>query len=163
MARREIAPFCSHLLCLALSGVLLAPIRAEETGKPPAQPNPAPAPAHPNRKETDPLVQLVRSLTPEQKTRLIESIKTWQELTPEVKQALRARETTLKKSITDEIDAALGGTEISQEQKALFEKRYKEERRNLDQSLRAELDTRRKAGLQDIIAKIKAELSLSGK
>ncbi len=156
MARREITPFCSRLLFLALLGVLLAPTRAQETEKPPA----LPAPSHPNRKETDPLVQLVRSLTPEQKTRLIESIKTWQELTPEVKQALRARETTLKKSINDEIDAAIGGTEISQEQKALFEKRYKEERRNLDQSLRAELDTRRKAGLQDIIAKIKVELSL---
>ena len=161
MARREIAPFCSCLLVVALFRVILSPARAEETGKPPAQPAPAPAPA--SRKETDPLVQLVRSLTPEQKTRLIESIKTWQELTPEVKQALRARETTLKKSITDEIDAALGGTEISQEQKALFEKRYKEERRTLDQSLRAELDLRRKAGLQDIIAKIKAELSLPSK
>jgi len=161
MARREIAPFCSCLLVVALFRVILSPARAEETGKPPAQPAPAPAPA--SRKETDPLVQLVRSLTPEQKTRLIESIKTWQELTPEVKQALRARETTLKKSITDEIDAALGGTEISQEQKALFEKRYKEERRALDQNLRAELDTRRKAGLQDIIAKIKAELSLPSK
>ena len=163
MARREIAPFCSCLLVVALFRVILSPARAEETGKPPAQPAPAPAPAPASRKETDPLVQLVRSLTPEQKTRLIESIKTWQELTPEVKQALRARETTLKKSITDEIDAALGGTEISQEQKALFEKRYKEERRTLDQSLRAELDLRRKAGLQDIIAKIKAELSLPSK
>ena len=161
MARREIAPFRSRLLFLALFGVLLAPIRAEETSKPPTQPNPAPT--HPNRKETDPLVQLVRSLTPEQKTRLIESIKTWQELTPEVKQALRARDTTLKKSITDEIDAALVGTEISQEQKAIFEKRYREERRNLDQSLRAEVDARRKAALQDIIAKIKAELSLPSK
>lgn len=138
--------------------MLLAPGRAEDTEKPPAQNSPSPS--NPNRKETDPLIQLVRSLTPEQKTRLIESIKTWQELTPEVKQALRARETTLKKSLTDEIDAALEGVQISQEQRAMFGKRYKEERRNLDQSLRSEVDARRKAGLQEIVAKIKAELAL---
>jgi hypothetical protein len=105
------------------------------------------------------LVQLVRSLTPEQKARLIESIKTWQELTPEVKQALRARETTLKKNISEEMDAALEGADFSPEKRALFEKRYKEERRKLDQSLRTEFEARRKGALQEIMAKIKTELS----
>ena len=117
----------------------------------------------PNRKEPDPLVQLVRSLTPEQKARLIESIKAWQELTPEVKQALRARDTALKKNISEEIDAALEGSEWSQEQRAAFEKRYKEERRKLDQTLRAELDMRRKAALQEIVGRIKSELATPGK
>ena len=152
MARREIAGPC--LFVFWLCGTL----QAQDAPKP--QPPAATSAPAASRKEPDPLVQLVRSLTPEQKTRLIESIKTWQELTPEVKQALRTRETTLKKALTDEIDTALEGTEISQEQKAVFEKRYKEERRKLDQSLRAELDTRRKAALQEIIGKIKADLSL---
>jgi capsule polysaccharide export protein KpsE/RkpR len=110
-------------------------------------------------KETDPLVQLVRSLTPEQKTRLIESIKTWQELTPEVKQALRAREKNLKKTLLEEMEAALAGTNFTQEQKDLFEKRFKEERRKLEVALRTEIEARRKAGVQEISEKVKAEVS----
>jgi len=155
MARREITRGV-FLLFAGCSSLL-----AEDASKQP----PAPAPTQPpaNRKEPDPLVQLVRSLTPEQKARLIESIKTWQELSPEVKQALRARETSLKKALTDEIGAALEGLELSQEQRAAFEKRFKEERRKLDLSLRAELDSRRKAALQEIIAKIKSELALPEK
>ena len=155
MARREIAAG-GALLILALSASLLA----EETPKPQTGPPPAQTQSNASRKESDPLVQLVRSLTPEQKTRLIESIKTWQELTPEAKQALRAREKSLKKAVTDEIGAALEGLELTPEQRTAFEKRFKEERRKLDMSLRTELDTRRKAGLQEIILKIKKELAL---
>ncbi|RFC43098.1 MAG: hypothetical protein DVB28_001676 [Verrucomicrobia bacterium] len=101
----------------------------------------------------------MRSLSKEQKTRLIESIKAWQELTPEVKQALRSRETTLKNNITDEINSALEGAAVSQEQRSLFEKRYKEERRKLDVALRTEFDARRKAGLQEVIGKIRVEIA----
>jgi len=143
MARRQLASFCLAALCLCGA-------QAEE-------PQPAPRPA---RKDGgDPLLQLVRSLSPEQKTRLIESIKAWQELTPEIKQALRSRDTALKKNFSDEIDAALEGVQYSPEQRATFEKRYKEERRKLDLALRAELDTRRKAGLQEIVGQIKTELA----
>lgn len=157
MARREVTASVLSLVC-AIS--LSATLQAQESPKP-AQTEPA-APA-PNRKDTDPLVQLVRSLTPEQKTRLIESIKTWQELSPETKQALRARETALKKNISEEIDAALNGVEVTPEQRTAFEKRYREERRKLDVSLRTELDSRRKASLQEIIGKLKADLSLPAK
>ena len=157
MARGEVIASVLPFVC-ALS--FCATIQAQDATKSPQPETTAPAP---NRKETDPLVQLVRSLTPEQKTRLIESIKTWQELSPETKQALRARETTLKKNITEEIDAALEGVEVTPEQKTAFEKRYRDERRKLDVSLRTELDSRRKASLQEIIGKIKADLSLSPK
>jgi hypothetical protein len=153
MAGRKIA---SGALCLlALCGQL----HSQEPTKP-KQAVPADSNAVANRKEPDPLVQLVRSLTPEQKARLIESIKAWQELTPEVKQALRARDTAFKKNLSEEIETALAGSELSQDQKTTFEKRYKEERRKLDQTLRAEIETRRKAALQEIVGKIKAELSL---
>ena len=112
-------------------------------------------------KEPDPLILLVRSLTPEQKARLIESIKAWQELTPEVKQALRAREKTLKKTVAEEIESALADTSLTPEQREQFEKRFKEERRKLDASLRVELETRRKNGIQEITDKLKAEVSTS--
>ena len=162
MAGRKITtPVTSTLCALSLCGSLLAQEPAKLKPAPPQDSGQAQTPA--NRKEPDPLVQLVRSLSPEQKARLMESIKTWQELTPEVKQALRARDSALKKNLSEEIDAALEGSEVSQEQKAAFEKRYREERRKLDQTLRAELDSRRKAALQEIVGKIKTELALPGK
>jgi hypothetical protein len=111
------------------------------------------------KKEADPLVQLIRSMTPEQKNHLIENIKAWEQLTPELKQALRAREKSLRKNISDEVDEAVQGAGLSAEQKELFEKRYKEERKKLELALRMELDSRRKESLQEIITRLKQEVS----
>jgi hypothetical protein len=111
------------------------------------------------KKDADPLVQLIRSMTPEQKNHLIENIKAWEQLTPELKQALRAREKSLRKNISDEVDEALQGVNLSAEQRETFEKRYKEERKKLDLALRMELDSRRKASLQEIITRLKQEVA----
>lgn len=121
----------------------------------PAENSDSPHPA----KDADPLIQLVRTLTQEQKTRLIESIKTWQELSPEMKQALRAREKNLKKTLVEEMEAAMAGANFAQEQKEQFEKRFKEERRKLDGILRAEMEHRRKAAVQEVVEKLKAEIA----
>ncbi len=117
-------------------------------------------PIHPGKKEQDPLVQLVKSLSAEQKSKLIESIKAWKELTPEVQQALRAREKMLRKSLAEEIEAALANTSPTQEQREFFAKRYREERRKIDQSLRTELEARRKVALEEVVAQLKATLEI---
>lgn len=111
------------------------------------------------KKEADPLVQLIRSMTPEQKNHLIENIKAWEQLTPELKQALRAREKSLRKNISDEVEEALQESNLSPEQKDLFEKRYKEERKKLDLALRMELDARRKESLSEIVTRLKQEVA----
>jgi len=111
------------------------------------------------KKEADPLVQLIRSMTPEQKNHLIENIKAWEQLTPELKQALRARDKSLRKNISDEVDEAVQGAGLSAEQKDLFEKRYKEERKKLELALRMELDSRRKESLQEIVTRLKQEVA----
>lgn len=138
---------------LALCFAFCAPCIAQ--GKPEGD---SPDFSVPERKPQDPLLQLIRSLTPEQKTKLMESIKTWQTLGPELKTALRAREKALRKTLNDEVQAALEGTSLSKEQKDNFEKRYKEERRKLDAALRAEFDARRKSALEELVISLKKSI-----
>jgi hypothetical protein len=107
------------------------------------------------KKHPDPLLQLIRSLTPEQKAKLMESIRTWQQLGPELKASLRARDKAIKKSLSDEVQAAFEGSSFTKEQKELFEKRYKEERRRVESSLRSEFEARRKVALEELVNSLK--------
>jgi hypothetical protein len=120
--------------------------------------HPSEAGLAPEKKQQDPLLQLIRSLTPDQKAKLMESIKTWQTLGPELKTALRAREKSLRKSLNDEIASALEGESLTREQRETFEKRYKEDRRKLESSLRAEFETRRKAALEELAVSLKKSI-----
>ena len=113
----------------------------------------------PNRKQVDPLVDIIRSLTADQKTQLMENIKAWQQISPDLKQALRNRDTLLRKKFKDEVDAALGDTPISAEQRAAFEERYRDERKKVDLALRAELESRRKAALDEVVQRLKKTLT----
>jgi hypothetical protein len=126
-------------------------------GKPDEEKPEAPSP--PERKQQDALLQLIRTLTPEQKSKLMESIKTWQQLGPELKTALRARDKAIRKTLNDEVQAALEGSTFSKEQRELFEKRYREERRKLEASLRTEFEARRKAALEEMVNSLKKSVA----
>lgn len=150
---------------LAVFAVALTALQvgaAEDSPAPtpkPAETKPAEAPEKSTRKEQDPLVQLIRALTPEQKARLMENIRAWQQLAPDIKQALRARDKALRKVVADEVQAALEGTQLTQEQRELFEQRYREERRKLEATLKTEMEARRKAALEEMIARLKQSVS----
>jgi hypothetical protein len=123
------------------------------------KPSEAATGTNPNRKEQDPLVILVRALSPEQKARLLENIKAWQQLSPDIKQALRARDKVIKKTLADDIQAALEGTQLTPEQREQFEKRYREERRKLEANLRTEMEARRKAALEEMTSRLKESVA----
>jgi hypothetical protein len=158
MAGKRIADLHSHLRALVWTVFVgawpLAPIAEGKSDEDKSE-----ATLQPERKQQDPLLQLIRALTPEQKSKLIESIKTWQQLGPELKTALRARDKAIRKSLTDEVQAALEGTSFNKEQRELFEKRYKEERKKLDSSLRIEFEVRRKAALEDLVRSLKTSVA----
>jgi hypothetical protein len=113
----------------------------------------------PSRKPVDPLVDIIRSLTTDQKNQLMENIKAWQQISPDLKQALRNRDSLLRKKFNDEVDAALGDTPVSTEQRAAFEERYRDERKKVDLALRAELESRRKAALDEVVQRLKKTLT----
>ena len=142
-----------RILTLAGISFLGASAVAPLQGKPDEEK--AESPLLPERKQQDPLIQLIRALTPEQKSKLMESIKTWQQLGPELKTALRARDKAIRKTLNDEVQAALDGSSFTKEQRDLFEKRYREDRKKLEASLRTEFESRRKAALEEMIASLK--------
>ena len=152
---RPLPRFALALCFLALNAPSQGKPEGNSPGGPPASSG---APAPPDRKQQDPLVQLIRSLTPEQKAKLMESIKTWEQLGPELKTALRAREHAIRKSLAEEVHAALEGSSLTKEQRETFEKRYREEKRKLESSLRAEFDARRKASLEELVGSLKKSI-----
>ena len=140
-----------------------ATLRAQPEGTAP-EPPPAKGAAatpgeRPNRKPVDPLVEIIRSLTADQKNQLMENIKAWQQISPDLKQSLRNRDSLLRKKFKDEVDAALGDTPISAEQRTAFEERYRDERKKIDLGLRAELESRRKVALDEVVQRLKKTIT----
>ena len=101
------------------------------------------------------------ALTPEQRQRFVENLKRWANLPPEEKKALADRDGFRRKKMAEEIDRAVAETGLNLEgdRRALFAKRYDEERRKVEEQLRKELDEKRQPLIKDIVARLKAEFS----
>lgn len=109
--------------------------------------------------ETESLKKAVKSLSPDQKQRLTENIKAWKQLTPEQRETLKLREETLRKQASEEVAAAV--KELPEGEREAFIRRYMEERRKLQLTLRQEMEAKRKAGLADVIQRLKQENAAS--
>ncbi|MEO7317936.1 MAG: hypothetical protein ABIZ56_02995, partial [Chthoniobacteraceae bacterium] len=103
----------------------------------------------------------LEALTPEQRQRFIENLKRWSNLPPEEKKALADREGFRRKKIAEEIDQAITDARLTLEgeRRALFAKRYGEERRKVEEQLRREMEEKRQPLVKDIVARLKAEFS----
>jgi hypothetical protein len=108
--------------------------------------------------EQEHLLRTIRTLTPEKRKQLLENLKTWQTLSDDQKQALRDRDGQLRKRATEEASALIADSDLSQEQIEQFHKRYMEERRKLDTSLKQELELRRKTKLEEIAQRLRKEI-----
>ena len=66
-----------------------------------------------------------------------------------------------RKKIAEEIERAIGesGLNLDGDRRALFAKRYGEERRKVEEQLRKELEEKRQPLVKDIVARLKAEFS----
>jgi hypothetical protein len=123
------------------------------------------SPRRPNGGPMSPEFQNARraleALTPEQRQRFIENFKRWSNLPPEEKKALADRELVRRKKIAEEVNQALAETnlDLTGERRALFAKRYGEERRKVEEQLRKELEEKRKPLIKEIIARLKEEFS----
>ncbi|MEK0446923.1 MAG: hypothetical protein RLZZ399_2244 [Verrucomicrobiota bacterium] len=152
-------------LLLALALVTVAPTRAQDPAAASAQPPSAegssssPSAAAAPKRDAKSLQKLLQELTPEQRQRLIENLRTWKQLSPDQKQALRERDGLLKKRAEEEAGAL--ANELSEDQKDVFQKRYIEERLKLEMVLRQEFDTRRKAEIRELVERLRRELSQS--
>ncbi len=80
-------------------------------------------------------------------------------MSPEERAVLRERENLRRERIRRETETALrdSGLRLDQEKRALFESRYIQERRKMEQQLRQRIETERQQQLPELIQQLKNE------
>ncbi len=80
-------------------------------------------------------------------------------MSPEERKILRERENLRRERIKRETETALhdSGLRLDQEKRALFESRYMQERRKMEQSLRQQIETERRQQLPTLIQQLRNE------
>lgn len=103
----------------------------------------------------------LEALTPEQRKRFQQNFLRWSDLPPETKKALRDRDEFRKKKMADEIEAALqqSGLTLDKERRRQFTKRYVQERRKIEEQLRAETEEKRGPLVAKMVAGLKEEFA----
>ena len=80
---------------------------------------------------------------------------------PDERRALREQESLRRQRIQREADAAIekSGLQLEAEKRALYERRYLQERRRIERGLRQELDEKRQRELAPVMENLKKEFS----
>jgi hypothetical protein len=100
-------------------------------------------------------------LSPEQQERILQNLRRWQDLSSDEREILRQRERVQKQKQEASINEAYvkSGLQLNEEQRALFRKRYLQERRRLEEQLVHEIQEKRQTGNTAIIDSLKKEFS----
>ena len=159
MARQLRALILAGLGCAG--AVIAQDSQRPEKSSEPASPAPRRPGAGPFRQEFGNVRRAFEALTPEQRQHFVENLKRWSNLPPEEKKALADRDGFRRKKMAEEIDAAIAdaGLTLDGERRALFAKRYAEERRKVEEQLRKDLEEKRRPLLKDLVGRLKAEFS----
>jgi hypothetical protein len=106
----------------------------------------------------------IEALTPEQRQRFQENFQRWMNLSPEEKKALREREDVRRKTIEEEIQAAIqeSGLQLDGERREQFVKRYSDERRTIEEQLHKEMAEKRRPLVKQLVARLRAEFAAQG-
>jgi hypothetical protein len=83
----------------------------------------------------------------------------WLQMTADEQQLLRRREVIRRERIQREAEAALSdsGLKLDQQRREVFQQRYMQERRNLEQGLHSELEEKRQQRLPSLLDRLKKE------
>ena len=86
----------------------------------------------------------------------------WMQMSPEERQIMRQRENIRREQIRRETEQALrnSGLLLDQQKRDLFESRYMQERRKMEQTLRQQIETERQQQLPALIQQLKKEFQL---
>jgi flagellar biosynthesis GTPase FlhF len=100
-------------------------------------------------------------LSAEQQERILQNMHRWQELSQDEREVLRQRERVQRQKLEASINEAYqkSGLQLNDEQRALFHKRYLQERRHLEEQLAHEIEEKRQVGNAAIIEMLKKEFS----
>jgi len=83
----------------------------------------------------------------------------WLRMSPQERQLMRQREAMRRERIQRETEAALrdSGLRLAPEERALFESRYMQERRKMEENLRQQTEAERQQQLPALIQQLKRE------
>lgn len=100
-------------------------------------------------------------LPPDQKKRLLQNLERWKDLPKEERDVLREREKRLLARMTNEINEAVrkSGLDLDRDRRQVFDLRYKQERRKIEEKLRREMEDKRVVLLDEMIGRLKIEFS----
>jgi uncharacterized protein YecT (DUF1311 family) len=100
-------------------------------------------------------------LSAEQQERILQNFHRWQDLSQDEKEVLRQRERVQRQKQDASINEAYqkSGLQLNDEQRALFHKRYLQERRRLEEQLVHDMQEKRQVGNAAIIEMLKKEFS----
>ncbi len=102
-----------------------------------------------------------REMSPEDRQRFRSNAERWQQMNAEERRALREREQWRQLRLKREAEDALrqSGLQLEAERRAIYERRYLEERRRVEQSLSRELREKRQRELAPVVERLKSEFS----
>ena len=100
-------------------------------------------------------------MRPEERQRFRSNAERWLRMPAEEQRILREREEMRRERARREADAALrqSGLELEAERRAQYERRYLQERRRIEQSLREELEQKRQRELAPVVERLKKEFT----
>ena len=101
-----------------------------------------------------------RKMSPDDRQRLRSNAERWQNMDAEERRTFREQREWRQMRLKRDAEAAMrdSGLHLEAERRALFEQRYIEERRRIDQQLRRELREKRRRELAPIVEQLKKEL-----
>jgi hypothetical protein len=164
-------------LVLTLTALAAAPLFAEPTPDAP-KPSPTAAPEKERPPKHDEggrprfdeaMMEKFRAklekMSPEERQKFKENFKRWKEMGDDERRDWQKRAMEEHERLRRNVDEALAklGLTLDKDQREVFMLRYKQERRKLEQSLCREMDEKRKAGVEAILQKLKAEFSGAAK
>ena len=102
------------------------------------------------------------SLPPAARQNFQRNAERWLRMSPEERNILRQRENLRRETIRRETEAAVrdSGLRLDPQQRALFESRYIQERRRVEQALRQQIETERQQQLPALIQQLKKEFPI---
>lgn len=157
MDRRH--PSLIALVAIALAGSLTAQSPTPDATPTKAQARKQAARAAANSPELENVRKAIEALTPEQRQRFKENFLRWSNLSPEEKKSLRDRNETRHKRMAEDIEHAVreSGLTLDATQRETFARRYAQERRKIEETLRRDTEEKRQPLVREMVGRLKTE------
>jgi len=146
-------------VALIFLGCAIATGESQVASASPSSATAAAASATPASSRFELLRKAFDQLSPEQQERILQNFRRWQDLSADEREVLRQRERVQRQKQESSINEAYvkSGLQLNEEQRAVFRKRYLQERRHLEEQLAHDIQEKRQIGIAAIVDSLKKE------